>query len=444
MSSPSKSENPVPLGNSQLRIGVYVTIDRPWLDHPFLRTRFLITSEKQLKDLMAMGAEGVSWVPALSDVEPTPPPVEGVDPAAPRSDDHKQMLVVARDIIGDATDEASEVNPAILQSKRREEKARRQRLLVAAARREWERAGGLVKGVFSSMATRPREAGQQLASLAASAVELLQSGEGMLQLMEKQQGESLQYHAINCMTMAALVGREMGLDDAQLRDLSLGALAHDIGKVMVQPYILKLAERSQPEEKAYRAHCDAGVELARSSGSFSDAALAIIRDHHEALDGSGFPARRRGDAISQMARIVGVVNRYDRLCGPESPDGVPMTPSDALRKLWREERNTRLDEKVLSALVKVLGVYPPGTIVELSDGNVALVVSTSSNPMRPRVLVHNPDVLKIDAEPIALEDAPKELTIRKALKPTDLRPGTMLWLSPRERLSCFFTVTPKG
>ena len=145
------------------------------------------------------------------------------------------------------------------------------------------------------MATRPREAGQQLASLAASAVELLQSGEGMLQLMEKQQGESLQYHAINCMTMAALVGREMGLDDAQLRDLSLGALAHDIGKVMVQPYILKLAERSQPEEKAYRAHCDAGVELARSSGSFSDAALAIIRDHHEALDGSGFPARRPGD-----------------------------------------------------------------------------------------------------------------------------------------------------
>ena len=51
MSSPSKSENPVPLGNSQLRIGVYVTIDRPWLDHPFLRTRFLITSEKQLKEL---------------------------------------------------------------------------------------------------------------------------------------------------------------------------------------------------------------------------------------------------------------------------------------------------------------------------------------------------------------------------------------------------------
>jgi HD-GYP domain-containing protein (c-di-GMP phosphodiesterase class II) len=211
-----------------------------------------------------------------------------------------------------------------------------------------------------------------------------------------------------------------------------------VGKLAIPGHILRSGDRTQVEENVYRDHCRAGVEIARESGAFSDVVLSVIRDHHEHLDGSGFPAQAKADAIGMPARIVAVVNRYDRLCGPESPTRKGMRPADALKKMWREER-ARLDERVIAALVRVLGVYPPGTLVELSDGRCGLAVNPSSRPLLPRVVVYEPSRLKDDADLLDLSEQTPQLAVSRALAPDDVAPEVLEWLNPRERLAYYFT-----
>ena len=240
------------------------------------------------------------------------------------------------------------------------------------------------------------------------------------------------------MTLATLVGRELKLGRDTLAEVSTGALMHDVGKLLIPGHILRSSNRNQVEENVYRDHCRAGLEIARESGAFSEGVLAAIRDHHEHLDGSGFPSQARSDTIGLPARIVAVVNRYDRLCGPESPSRRGMRPADALRRMWREERS-RLDERIIAALVRVLGVYPPGTIVELSDGRFGLAVNPSSKPLLPKVVVYEPSQPKDEADLLDLSDPSAELAVTRALAPDDVAEPVLAWLNPRERLAFYFS-----
>jgi len=421
MADATDRDKPVPLGEAQLRLGVYVWIDRPWVDHSFLRNKFKLTTDKQLREVRELGPRGIYWIPALSDVEPTPPPTPTPPTPTPSA----------------PPPPASPPPPDPVRE--REDKLARQRDTAARARRQWEQAGQVLRDGMKALRDNPRQAGAALGGFAATVASQIEGRKGLLHLIDQQGNEGLHSHALSCMTLATLVGKELKLDGDALRNVSTGALMHDVGKLSIPARILRTAQRSQVEENAYRDHCRAGVELAQASGAFSDVVLSVIRDHHEHLDGSGFPARAKAAAIGLPARIVAVVNRYDRLCGPESPDRPAMRPADALKKMWRDER-TRLDPQVLAALVKVLGVYPPGTIVQLADGRFALSVSPGSKPLLPKVIVHDASRPKDEADLLDLADeAQAGLTVTRALSPQEVSPQVLAWLSPRERLVYYFT-----
>jgi putative nucleotidyltransferase with HDIG domain len=418
MADTTDRDKPQPLGDAQLRLGVYVWIDRPWVDHSFLRNKFKLTTEKQLREVRALGSRGIYWIPGLSDVAPTAPePAPAIpDPVSPPA------APAAPDPI-----------------REREQKLTRQRESAARARLQWEKAGQVLRDGLKALRDNPRQAGAALGGFAASVASQIEGRKGLLHLIDQQGNEGLHSHALSCMTLATLVARELKLSGESLRDVSTGALMHDVGKLSIPMRILKSAQRSQVEENAYRDHCRAGVDIAQASGAFSDTVLAVIRDHHEHLDGTGFPARARGNAIGLAARIVAVVNRYDRLCGPESPDRPTMRPADALKKMWRDER-TRLDPQVLAALVKVLGVYPPGTVLQLSDGRFALSVSPGAKPLLPKVIVYDASRPKEEADLVALADEQQAgLTVARALNPEEVAPQVLAWLNPRERLVYYFT-----
>ena len=221
-----------------------------------------------------------------------------------------------------------------------------------------------------------------------------------------------------------------------LVDLALGALAHDIGNTRVPPHLLKAKVRAKHEEDFYRAHVHYGVDIAREAGVFSPSALAIIEEHHEFLDGSGFP--RGTKKLNPLAQIVCLVDRYDRLCGPESPELAPLMPAEALSVLFARE-SSKFDQKLLGLLIKSLGVYPPGTIVMLNDGSLGLVVSPGRQSLRPKILIYDPDTDKKDAVVIDMDDVP-ELKIEEAVRPDSLPMDVLLWLNPRRRLSYFFSM----
>jgi HD-GYP domain-containing protein (c-di-GMP phosphodiesterase class II) len=233
-----------------------------------------------------------------------------------------------------------------------------------------------------------------------------------------------------------LVGKKAGLSEVELADLALGALAHDAGKAQIPPQILKTWPRKKHEEDFYRQHVQYGLQFAAQSGAFSRGALAVIADHHEAVDGSGWP--RGIKTASVGARILALVDRYDRLCTPEATGREPLLPSEALSTMFRKQGN-EFDPALLHTLIKLLGVYPPGTVVQLSDESLALVVSPGSHSLRPRVLIYSPELPKDEAPMLELAGEP-DLKIVETIRPSTLPADVLQWLNPQQRLSYFFSV----
>ncbi|MFO1269771.1 MAG: HD domain-containing phosphohydrolase, partial [Rubrivivax sp.] len=167
-----------------------------------------------------------------------------------------------------------------------------------------------------------------------------------------------------------------------------------------------------------------------------EAALAVIAQHHEHSDGSGFPARIGGERLTLASRIVAIVNRYDNLCNPGTRTP-PLTPHEAVAMLFAHGR-TRHDASVLNAFIRMMGVYPAGSLVQLTDERYAMVVAVnSSRPLKPRVLVHESGVPRDEALLLDLEREP-DLGIRRSLPAAKVPALTLQYLDPRPRVAYFF------
>ena len=149
---------------------------------------------------------------------------------------------------------------------------------------------------------------------------------------------SARYHALNVMNLSVLLGRAAGLRGEALKSLGLGALLHDIGKLQLPPWVLRIApqSRNRHEESAYRRHVELGVEMCARLGISEAVVVDAVRCHHERIDGSGFPASLVGEAIPLAARVVAIANRYDELVHG-SDESQSLTPSQALARLYRNE-----------------------------------------------------------------------------------------------------------
>jgi len=136
------------------------------------------------------------------------------------------------------------------------------------------------------------------------------------------------------------------------------------------------------------------------------------------------------------ARIVSLVNRYDNLCNPAKVAN-SLTPHEALSLIFAQSRN-KFDATMLNAFIRMMGVYPPGSVVQLTDDRYAAVVScNSSRPLKPRVLVCDTKVPVEQALLLNL-DGQADLGIRRSLKPTQLPAAARDYLSPRQRMVYFF------
>jgi len=236
--------------------------------------------------------------------------------------------------------------------------------------------------------------------------------------------------------LCLLLGRALDLPRDALMSLGIAALLHDIGKLEL-PLRYRMVDESfsTSEYRIYQDHVARGVAVARRM-ELSPEALAAIAQHHEMLDGSGFPSKLQGAQIHTCGKILALVNRYDNFCNPPR-SALALTPHEALSVIFAQMK-PRFDPTVLGAFIRMMGVYPPGSVVQLGNDCYAMVVSVnSSRPLRPRVVVHDPAVARVDAGVLDLETAP-ELGIRRSLKPAQLPKASLDYLSPRSRICYFF------
>lgn len=415
---------PVPIDPSQLVEGLYVWLDVRWDEHPFLSNRLLVKNAKDVALIQSLDVVGrLYYHPEKSNA--TPPPYT---PPAPTTEALQAAAAADR---AAATAEAKRLDQA------KKALQRQQKDAATRADRAWENAARQTKEALNTLGRSPKAAGELLANLSReTAASIAQGQEILLHLLGDKQDQGPQFHALNVLTLSMLLGKKVGLSEAELADLALGALAHDAGKSQVPPLILKNPQRKKHEEDFFRQHVMFGVQLAAQSGAFSKGALAIIADHHEAVDGSGWPRGRRD--IGKATRILAVVNRYDNLCTPETQGTDALMPAEALAHMFRHE-GKQFDPLVLTTLIKLLGVYPPGTVVQLNDGSLALVVAPGPDSLHPQVLIYTPEIDK-DQAPTLVLSPDNDLKIAEAIKPTALAPQVRAWLNPQQRLSYFFSV----
>jgi HD-GYP domain-containing protein (c-di-GMP phosphodiesterase class II) len=407
----------LPLHVAQLVIGLYVELDVSWDDHPFFTNRFKINSQKQLDTLAVLHLEGkLYYYPDKSSAEPL-------------------EFVPQAEMVEDAP-QAELVNEMAQQNQEKHDRRRKLQDAATRADRAWEQAAKATREAMVGMPRSPKLAGKQLLDISQQTAKLISQGnEVLLHLLGDKEGEGPQFHALNTMTLAMLLGKVAGLNEAQLCDLALGVLAHDIGKAKVPLHILKAKTRAKHEEAFYREHGAYGVEMAKISEAFSPLSLSIIADHHEYIDGSGWPVGKTN--AGPAARIAALVDRYDELCSPESNEREALMPAEALARMYKVEA-AKFDSGLLSLLIKLLGVYPPGTLVRLNDESLAMVVSPGKNALRPTVLIYSPEMAKREAPTIDLSEA-AELKIEEALRPSSLPADVLKWMNPRQRLSYFFS-----
>lgn len=408
---------------SELRIGMYVELDIDWMAHPFLKGSFKISSSKQLEAVRSLGLSQVRYVAERSDVQP------------------ERLLNVTPSVLPSLNDQelqAVEQARAEMQRQRQlrsERMAAQQRSLLACEKRFAE-AVRLYRQASERVMVSPRGSAQICSDLIGKFIQdLAQEGDAAIRLLSECPGDRMSMHPVNVTILALLLARAMGMPAYEMQDLGMASLLHDIGKLELPDRVRWYEENfSSTEYKLYQQHVSESLQLARKMDLSPLAQLAIAQ-HHELVDGAGFPSRVRGDSMPLSSKILALVNRYDDLCNPGWP-ATAMTPHEALSFIFAQNKN-RYDGVVISAFIRMMGVYPPGSVIELLDGRHALVVSVnSSRPLKPRVIVHDTGVPRHEAQILDLEHAP-EIGIRRSVKPATLSSDAIDYLMPRQRI-CYF------
>ncbi|MFZ6759473.1 HD-GYP domain-containing protein [Undibacterium sp. Ji50W] len=405
----------------QLCIGLYVHLDVSWLEHSFALNSFKIKTQEEVDAIRQLGLATVRVNPAKSDNRPLPP-------------QPKQAASVAPPVLQQSPEELA----MIQEKKARIDRLVEQRRAVAQCEKELLKAATTLKNITKNLFSRPqesvREADQMIQQMLDS---LLLDKDIAIHLMnDKIVGEETYYHSLNVGVLTMMLAKELAFSPEDIKLMGMACLFHDIGKVEIPDRIVhKTFGLTKAEQNLLQMHCHYGQQIAEKIG-LSKGVADIIMQHHEHVDGSGYPQQLKGNSISHLARIVAIVNTYDNLCNRPNPAD-SLSPYEAMSFMFAQLRK-QFDAPALNIFIRCMGVYPPGTIVKLNDGTLGMVIGVNSGkPLRPSVLIYDPSVPKSEAIILDLIHEPT-LDISSSLKPGQLSPEVYDYLSPRKRMTYFF------
>lgn len=344
------------LNVTDLTLGMFIHgFDGPWLKHPFWKSKFLLRQEK---DLAAARNSGVTacWIDISrgADILPTLPC------AAPAPEAAVETPV-------STPEPAPSAGPAPLRRVTFDEELHNAAALCRNARRATEsmfneaRLGNaidthacvpLVNEISASVSRHP---------------------EALISLARLKHSDDYTYmHSVAVCALMVALARALGMDDDGCRDAGMAGLLHDIGKAQVPLAILNKPGKLTDEEfDTIRRHPERGHAALNLGNSASAAVLDVCLHHHEKIDGSGYPHRLKGKQISLMARMGAVCDVYDAITS-DRPYKPGWDPAESVAKMisW----SGHFDYQVLSAFIKILGIYPTGALVRMRSGRVGVVV----------------------------------------------------------------------
>ncbi len=415
---------------NELSLGMYVSgLDRPWTQTPFPLQGFYLREMDQINQLKALC--GYVYIdvekgrgPIASNLKTISPTIKNKivakDKERPSAMEPVAPLKINRGVY-------REVEP--LQKE------------VKKARQLHQKVYGAVSEMVEQLESNQLDGGSlgETKKVASEMVDsVLRNPDAFTWLSRVQEKDEYTYsHAVRSSVWAILFGRHIGLPKRELDVLAMGVLLKDVGKVMIDSSILENETRNATEEKAYREFVELGCEILRKTPNVEPRVISVVKTHCERINGNGFPHSLAGDKIPLLGKIAGIVTYYDHVTNPRGSRN-PIAPSKAVAKLY-ELRNVDFQEELVVEFIRAIGLYPTGTLVELSTGEVAVVVEQNfERRLKPKLIVvldsfKNPldeylllDLSEDDKRKQALLDSGKKTRyeVEKIEIARDLEPGS--------------------
>ncbi|CAM3804731.1 Cyclic di-GMP phosphodiesterase response regulator RpfG [Vibrio aerogenes CECT 7868] len=414
----------VKLDINELQTGLYIRLPAKWHEHPFLLNSFKLKSQEQIEMIRHLGISHVFINPNKSDFDPHFSPPKA-DIAVQLSEPDKDKLDQRAQVMWE-------------EKKQRIEKVKSYRRKALQCEKDFERSLSRTRAIMNKIRSQPQNAASEASVLVEDIVEkLLSEKEVTLHFINSSSDlEDIYFHSLNVAVLSMMVGKAKGYSAEKIKLLAFGSLFHDIGKVKVPSKIVRSTHAlTEPEKNYLKQHTRYGTEIADTIENFPESAKKIIAQHHEMADGSGYPEGLKGDEINELAQIVALTNAFDVMCHAHTPKDKKI-PYSALSHLYKQRE--LYNEENLNLLIKYMGVYPPGSIVQLSNDLIGLVVSVHSNQLLyPSVLMYDPSVPRSQAPIIDLSEK-ESLSIVTVLSPGKVPEKVLEYLNPRSRISYFF------
>lgn len=351
--------------SSQLRVGMFIhDLDCGWMEHPFVRNRFVITREDEIRKILSAGIRGVTIDCARGLDVIDAPTIEEAEAAT-----EAEVAAIA----------AEPVVPLRVSLAEEYERA-------AAIRRQ---AAGLVRSVMQDArlgkAVELDKVSPVVENITAS---ILRNASALLGLsVIKNKDDYTFLHSVSVCTLLVAFCRSRKLDADTTYQAGIGGLLHDTGKALVPDHILNKPGRLSDEEFAVvRKHPKDGHDLLCRTPGIGAIPLDITLHHHERRDGSGYPDGQGEHQISEMAQMAAIVDVYDAITADRCyHKGMPA--AEALRKMY-EWSKFHFSPSLMQEFMRCVGIYPVGTLVLLESGRLGVVVEPhETSLLTPRVNV---------------------------------------------------------
>lgn len=203
-------------------------------------------------------------------------------------------------------------------------------------------------------------------------------------------------HSLNVAALSIVMAKSMGMTNREMEDIGVCGMLHDVGKTSLPTEILEKKGPLTSEEMAeMQRHARYGRDILLSTKSVMSGAADVAHSHHERPDGLGYPRKLTDDGIPLFAKIVSIAEAYDTMT-INQPYREACSPSDALQELYAQ-RGKQFDEDLVIRFIDAIGIFPPGSIVEMLNGEVGIVLSNTKDKLRPRVIM----ILDAIGEPTA-------------------------------------------
>lgn len=339
----------------ELKPGMYVSeLDRPWLGTPFLMQGFLVETEEQIEQVRAI-CDYVFIDVLKSHYAPN---------------DARHNVVRSR------------------RGKTRYENRVTAERELPQAHKEYHAALDSVDRMLRTIAdTQAFQSKPIKKHVSACASSITRNPSALMWLSRIKHADNYTAeHSLNVGVLAMALGRHLGYERADLETLGLCGILHDVGKMLIDPEILNKPGRLTKEEFDHiQGHPVHSRNILQQDDSLTPMVLEAAYSHHERIDGKGYPHGLNAAGLNEFTKIITIVDAFDAITSVRCySTAKPL--SEALRILY-ENRNAQFDDELVVKFIECIGVYPPGTIVELSSGEVGFVLNNTQHRLLPRIAI---------------------------------------------------------